>query len=401
MRSLLVSVLLMVVIVVPSFADDIVRIAPPVSGPIPFIGQQPAVAATPDGFAVSWVDLEVLEPFDLAAHLRFARHDVNGARVADSGWLDFDISQIYPFVPRLLPVQGGFVSFFEDDATAVWSINVASDGAQLGPGREILTSGELYPFSVASSGGNVVLTYPEWRGTWTDWAVPIGNDGRPSGPRVNVVPAVSTQNLAYRFIVDSPLAPTRGGFVTTWFEGRIGIRVRELGPHGAAAGPVTTVVGNGCPGIDPAVATVGDVEAVVYAEGCDQTDLYMTTRSATGAFGPRRVLADGPVSEGSKTTFETLRPLRVAGGDRTIGVLYSLVVPLSGGGSTIDWVLAEFDLDGRLVGTRRQLKSDLGIVPAGDIDLEWDSYHGRFLLAWAGGLRDDRGVYVMAVPSGT
>jgi hypothetical protein len=399
MRFLFVSVLLLALIV-PSFADDIVRIAPPVPGPVPFIGEQPAVAATPDGFAVSWVDLEVLEPFDLLPHLRFARHDLSGVRVADSGWLDFDISQLYPFVPRLLPVQGGFVSFFEDDATAVWNINVGSDGGQLGPGREILTSGELYPFSVASSGGNVVLTYPEWRGTWTDWAVPLGNDGRPSGPRVNVVPAVSGQNLSYRIIWDSQLAPTRGGFVTTWFEGGIGIRVRELDARGAPSSAVTTVVGSGCPWPDPAIATVGGIEAVVFADGCNQTDLYMTTRSGSGAFGPRRVLADGPVSEGSETTYETVRPLRVAGGDRTIGVLYSVVVPLSGGGSTIDWVFAEFDLEGRLVGARRKLQADLGIVPAGDVDLEWDPYHGRFLLAFAGSVRADRGVYVMAVPAG-
>lgn len=397
------SVLASLLLVVPADAADTVLVEGviPSQGPFPLYGEYPAIAPTRDGFAVVWEDYEPTGPYSAKTHLRFARYDLGGRRTADSGWLDIDVDAIFgyygPYGHELVDSGDGFVSFLGYDASEIWTLALRPDGTQAGAASRALTSGEFYPFSVASgSGGSILLTYPEWIGTWTTWAVPFGADGGPSGPRSNIAPGVS-RRAGYP-IWDSPVAAVRGGFATAWELNGTGVRVRDLGRDGTPSGGVVLVADeSSCPQT-AGIAGVGGAEAIVFAAGCDQTDLYLSVRANGAAPSPPIALTSEPVDEGSRS-FDFIRALRVAGGADTLAVLYTILVPYPGGGYSYDLALARYDLAGALLGARTLLGRDLGIVADHDVDLAWDPYHSRYLLAWAGSGPQGYGVYVMAVPS--
>lgn len=380
-------------------ANDVILVAGPVEGPIPFIGNHPAVVATDDGFAVAWNDIVLTAPFITSGKLRLARYDAAGHRTADSGRtsVDADVSSEI----RLVPSRDGFAYFIGYDAYEVQSGSFGPDGTLLRTPQSIVESIELYPYDVAPGpGGDMVLTYPEWIGTWTIWSVPLGAGALPSGPRVNVVPATSGQDLDYRFIDVAPIVSVGTGFAVAWMEGRVGARTRELDTHGVPSGPVTLVAGMGsCPAA-AAIAAVGSVEAIIYSAGCTQTDLYLAKRPRGGALSAATQLTFEPVDEGSSWYGDLSVPLRAVGGSQTFMVFYSIVVPYGVGGFSTDYALAEFDLAGHSVGSPTVLGRDLGIYANTAVDLAWDGKRNRFLVAWDGDGPQGPGVYVMGIPSG-
>lgn len=386
-----------------SGAYDVVLVAgPDPSLPFEFIGDHPAVTATDDGFAVAWSDVEVKLPFEVEYRLRFARYDTSGHRTVDSGRLPFNPWSFYLTAIHLLPTRDGFAVFLGNDASAILTGSIGADGTLLRAPEPIVRSNELYPFGVASgSGGDAVLTYPEWIGTWTIWAVPLGGGGTPSAARTNVALAVSSQNLEYRFIPDAQLAAVGNGFATAWAEGGgIGVRTRELNGRGVSIGPVISLPGSAACLWATTIAAVGGVEAIVYSAGCPQTDLVLVTRPRGGAISaPIRMTAD-PADEGSRTPSFFERGLRAVGGRETVGVVYAIATPLGPGQYSHDWAFGEFDLAGRPVGMPVWLLRDLDIEPYSALDLAWDARRNRFLLAWDGDGPQGPGVYVMGIPSG-
>lgn len=350
-----------------------------------------ALAPTDDGFALELVgDVRVGNEF--VTRLRLARYDTAGTSTVDSGWYPFDLEGFHYERSRLLATPAGFVALHGNLPYYVWSFAVGPNGEVRNEPDRTYEARDIYSLNAAvGTGGHVLMVHSGWFGLWTAWAVPVGSDGRQSGPAINVdLDTADGRPHGDPLIEDIDVAPVSGDFAAAWVEYGNTVWTRELTSRGTYAGPLTLVEGRGhCPA-NAQIAAVGTIEAIVYTTGCSQRDVFLRTRPKGGA-------VSAPISIAAEPYFERVHS--AVGGSATLGVLDQVTVPTGNGSYTDDTVFIELDLSGKPVQPPVWLHRDLGLEVDYSLELQWDGRRNRFLLSFEGDGPSGPGVYVIGLPA--
>jgi hypothetical protein len=251
----------------------------------------------------------------------------------------------------------------------------------------------LYPASVAARPGAIVMTYAEWYGTFQNWSQVVSPQGSAQGVRRPLAMSQIGGTGSGLYNRDSQVARSAEGFVAVWNQYPIGIRLRDLTSNGQPMGDVALIHPNACTR-NVAVAAAGQTQAIVYSEGCAQTDVYLLLRDRDGIRGPL-VLADEPYNEGIDLGYDAYHPLKVASTRSGFAVLYPVATPTPQAGA--HWIFLEFDASGSRIGPARDLTVEFRFEAFEDLELVFDERRGRYVVVWGGGGPEGYGLYLLAL----
>jgi len=377
--------LLPILLVLPcASADQVVLVESP-----PFASLDAALAAAADGYAVAWSCL--YDCSDPESDVRVARFDLAGRRIDRDAEVDLGFFTINAGL-QIHSLKDGFLLFAEEDAYQVRNRRLDASGQPIGPINTVVTSLEIYPFSVAASSSSFVVTYPEWKGTWFNWSQLIDTSGLPKGDRNLIAEKIPNDDeIIFAFILDSPITRLNDGFATAWSDLSAGVRLRELANNGRPRGDVVSIEPpEGC--WEPVAITVaGGLQEVVYIKGCDQGDIYLRTRDHLGKLSPPIALSTDPLDEGHDRC-NGRRSLHAVGLGQRLGVLNRVFTQPGGCG---DWVFAEYDSSVIPIGSRRNLSAEFGIRTDYDLAVAADQTNNLYALSWVGEGPQGRGVYYL------
>jgi len=366
----------------------------------PDYGSNPLIAPTDGGYGVVWWDYrDQGTPGRYAGGLRFARFADDGSRVGEEVLLELDD----PFVGlfdsylggHLEPQRDGFLLFAQLDAYAVHTLALDVEGRAAGPSNTLLRKDELYGIRVASGPTAIVMTYPEWYGTFQNWAQRVDDDGYASGIRMPLVfSTLGGPPELYTF--DSELARDGNRFVAVWSQYPVGIRLRELTGRGVPDGDPALVHPYGDCAKHISAAAAERRQLVVYSAGCEQRDLFLKTRDRQGTVSQAVLLAGEPYDEGYSRYDETYHPVQAITDGESLLVLYQVHAPELGV-PWDRWFLAEYDLEGNPLSPPRDLYAELKMDAYGEVDFVRDEQRDEVLIAWGGGGPQGYGVYFLAL----
>ncbi len=395
-RSLLVA--LVVCAAAPALASGPVRIVAPDPGSPFNFAELPSIVPTDEGFVVGW--WRTTSPGDPGYprnHAHVARFDVDGRRIGEATVLDVGY-RLEPSSTYLEAVRNGFVFFAQEDAAQLYAAPLDAEARASGPSVLLVDSLEMYPFSVASNGNTLAMTYPEWNGTWIDWALEVGSDGAARGDRRIVQPGEITPEGTSGALWDSPAAPLGSGFVTAWYRGGSGLRLRRLSSHAVPSGDAEPLPSAPFFVRSVAAASDGRTVWVPHAGGkLYESDLWLTVWDAKTGPLPAAPLAATDRVEGSDSFDYIVHPIRAAAGDGRAAVLYVDESPFFDYPRDLRWKLVEVDTAGRPLGPARDLTAEFGVDAHEDVSLRFDSARGRYVLVWSRVGGDDPGVFFLAL----
>ena len=374
-------------------AEAPVRVAPGLTA-------KATLAPTADGYGLVWWDFrDAGSPERPEGGLRSIPLDAAGQPVGTDVPLEihdaYDLAKYFRDFAQdhLEHIQGGFLLFAQVDGYELDTLVLDGTGHPRGSSYRLLFKDELYAVSVAHGPGALVTIYPEWYGSFQNWSQVVDEQGHADGIRLPL--ALPRSGVEELYDLDSTVAPDGPGFVAVWNQFPLGIRLREMSPNGSPVGAPTLVHPDSCTK-NVAVAATAAVQAIVYSEGCDQTDVFLLLRDRKGRLAGPVTLTAEPYDEGYDRGFDILHPLRLASTGSHFAALYEA--------APVDpyhyprWFLLEFDEAGNPIGSKRDLGAEFGLQPYGDeVDFSFDERRNRYVLAWGGSGPDGDGVYVLAL----